>query len=197
MSESNYARVNSAGVVVERTFFSGQAPDLSTGDKWLRIIRDAKPLFDAKTQKVEETRAVDLNAGTETHGWGIISVDLVVAKAARISAVVDLYNTKIAAGRLHNTKTYQIRPDDRENFLAVAVMLARAKLNPHGGTWRDITNAEITLNDVEMGALIDSVYAYLRDLRRAVTTHKEAIRAIGTVADVGLYDITTGWPANT
>ena len=197
MSLPTHSRANSSGTVVERAIFTGEPPTLGMGDKWLKIIRDAKPLFDAKTQKVEETKVVDLNAGTETHGWSIVSVDLTVAKAARIAAVVDLYNTKVAAGRLHNTKTYQIRPEDRENLLGVAVMLARAKLNPHGGTWRDIANAEITLNDVEMGALIDSVYAYLRDLRRAVTTHKEAIRAIGTVADVGLYDITTGWPANT
>lgn len=118
------------------------------------------------------------------------------AKTKKIAAVQALLATKIAAGRLHNTKTYQIRPEDRENFLGVAVMLARAKLNPHAGAWRDLANTEVPLNDIEMGALIDSVYAYLRDLRRAATTHTVAIRALGTVALVNAYDITAGWPAN-
>ena len=123
--------------------------------------------------------------------------NLTGAKAKRIDAVKALLTTKIAAGRLHNTKTYQIDANARENFLGVAAMFGMAALNPHGGTWRDLANTEVQLNDVEMRALLTSVFNYLRDLRRALTAHIVAIRALTTVAAVNAYDITTGWPANT
>lgn len=197
MTQPTHARVNHLGVVVERAIFSDTPPDLGTGDKWLRIVRAAKPSFNPLTQKIAEAITVDVNGGTETHGWDIVSIDLAAVKKAKIEALVNLYNLKVAAGRLHNTKTYQIRPEDRENFIAVAIQFARGKVNPHGGAWRDILNAAITLNDAEMAALIDSVFAYLRDLKKQISVHKDAIKALGTAAEVDTYDITAGWPANT
>lgn len=139
---------------------------------------------------------IQLVNSVPTRAWLTLPRPLAAAKAARITAANSLLDTKVAAGRLHNTKTYQIDAKARENFLGVAGMFGMAALNPHGGTWRDLANAEIPLNDVEMRALLASVFAYSRDLRRALTTHIVAIRALATVAAVNAYDINPGWPAN-
>lgn len=127
----------------------------------------------------------------------IISSLLAPVKAKKIDDVKALFAVKVSAGKLHNAKTYQLDAAARENFLGVAAMFGMSALNPHGGTWRDLDNTEVPLNDVEMRALLAAVFVYLRDLRRALTTHIAAIRALATVADVNAYNINAGWPANT
>lgn len=124
-------------------------------------------------------------------------ISLAYAKNAKIQETIVLMNEKIAAGRFHGGKYFQIRAEDRENLIGVAVQLARGKTSPHAGKWRALDNAEVVMDDTALGALLDSVFSYLRDLRRQFTVHKEAIRALTTVNDVNAYDITTGWPANT
>ena len=168
--------------------------DKSTLAGMVQVVETARP--DPALNTVTGSTVILVN-GVPTRNWVSTPRTLADVQAVRIAAVKALLETKIAAGRLHIGNTYQIRIEDRQNFLGVAVMLARAKLNPHGGTWRNLANTEVPLTDIELGALIDSVYAYLRDLRRNATALIVSIRAQTTVAAVNALNINLGWPANT
>ena len=173
------ALVDGTKVVEVRTL--GDTPPVAPPLKWVTCSDDA------------------VQPGWAFDGTNITApvVSLSDAKISKIHAAINLMNEKIATGRLHNGKSFQIRAEDRENLLGAAVQFARGKTNPHAGKWRALDNTEVVMDDAAMGALLDSVFAYLRDLRRQFTVHKEAIRALTTVNDVNAYDITAGWPANT
>lgn len=116
------------------------------------------------------------------------------AKAERKQDVKVLLERKFAAGRAHGGKTYQLRDQDRTNLIAIKAMLTAGAVDPHDGTYRDIRNVEVELDDTEMEALCDDVFAYCRGLIKAAAAHKDAIDVLETRGSVLAYDITTGWP---
>ena len=75
-------------------------------------------------------------------------------------------------------------------------MLNGGAANPHGGTYRSAANANVTLNDTQMEALCDDVFAYCRDLIKNAAALKDSIDAASTATAINTVDINSGWPSN-
>ncbi|HEX3065420.1 MAG TPA: hypothetical protein VHQ39_08050 [Dongiaceae bacterium] len=126
--------------------------------------------------------------------------DIAVLIDIRRSEVDALLLAKSVAGvKIPNVPApIQVRDGDRANIDGQALFATLAKSGapqwPADSYWRlaDNSNFPLATADAMIGFAAAIAGAYLA-LRKASWTHKDAIAALKTAADVAAYDITAGW----
>ncbi len=202
-----YAKIDrTTGAVLEYRELTDPVRAMHKEHVMLPVTKSAKPPFNADIEKLTVTVTqpdlsnllVNVSPTAErVEGWQVDTLPLATCKANKRAKVDVLLATKIAAGRVYSGNTYQIRSQDLTNITGIRVALLAGILSPHGGIWRSILNVDIAMNDVEFALFAANVMAYIRDLIRKSSTHKDGISACANAAAVDAYDITAGWPANT
>lgn len=202
-----YAKIDRAtGQVLERLEADDMERALNKKEVWLPVTRNAKPAFNADMEKLTaivtqqdlSNLAVDVPANAERiEGWRIDTLPLATCKANKKTKVDALLAAKMAAGRVYNGNIYQIRAQDLTNITGIRVALLAGIANAHGGIWRSAANVDVAMDDAAFAMFAANIMAYVRDLIRKGSAHKDAIDALLSAAAVDAYDITAGWPANT
>ena len=202
-----YAKIDRAtGAVIEYRDLTDPVRAMHKDQVMLPVTKNAKPPFNADIERLTGTVTqpdlsnllVNVSPTAErVEGWQVDTLPLATCKANKRAKVDALLAVKIAAGRVYSGNTYQIRAQDLTNITGIRVALLSGILSPHGGIWRSILNVDVAMNDVEFALFAANVMAYIRDLIRKASAHKDGIDACANAAAVNAYDITAGWPANT
>lgn len=64
------------------------------------------------------------------------------------------------------------------------------------GKWRDKDNAMNLLTTEQARTMCEGALNYVMQCQAQYVVHKDAINALGTIANVDSYDVTTGYPTN-
>lgn len=129
-----------------------------------------------------------------------LELDLVIARTAKLAALVTAFDSAVAGGVAHGGKLLQIRDADRANINGQASR-AIASLLPGGGVtwpadfaWRMADNSYLPLatpaDMLALGAAASDRYAALR---RRLGDLKDAIAGAADLAELEAIDVGAGW----
>lgn len=156
---------------------------------------------------------VDLEAGTATWTYAVVTKSLAVRKAAMIAAIKDKalgLSGIISEGFVYalpgspaDPHTYQIGLNDQGNMTSIGGLFALGVVDAHGGFWRDASNVNVTMTQAECTAFFEAAAAYKSAIVRRMWA---LITAVGDAADTdalalinvaaGSIDGSGAWPAN-
>jgi hypothetical protein len=95
-------------------------------------------------------------------------------------------------------RTLQTRPADRERWATTnqvaSQYIAAGQPNEPMRPFRTLDNARVPMTAQEASDCLNAMQAKFGAALEQMWDHKDAVRALTTVADVQTYDITTGWP---
>ncbi len=163
---------------------SGSPPEVI----WLP---DSPPVI-TKYQSVIRTEPVPPEA-TEIE-YVVSDLPLEQAKAVCKAEVDVLKFQKIQVPVVYNGNNYDSDPTSLSNLTATVAIINAGSTLPPGFTWRDADNNDVSLDAAGVIALADVMFNRVNDCYNASWTHKNAINALTTTADVAAYDMSSGWP---
>lgn len=111
-------------------------------------------------------------------------------KKAAISA---LREQKYGQGFTYQGKIYQCNLEAQKDMTAIMLQFALGNTNPHGGEWRTVDNEAVAMDDTQVQAFIQGVFAHVYGIKNAAWTHKDNLENINDRETLVSYDITEGW----
>ena len=78
----------------------------------------------------------------------------------------------------------------------IATALSDGEILPAGFTWRDLTGAEVTVDEAQFKAFRNALAAHFVSAAKNAADHLAAVDALADAQAVIDYDFSAGWPAN-
>lgn len=114
-------------------------------------------------------------------------------RAEKKAAISALRDQKYGAGFTYQGKTFQCDLEAQKDMTAIMLQFALGNTNPHNGEWRTVDNEAVAMDDTQVQAFIQGVFAHVYGIKNAAWTHKDNLSNINDRDAIMGYDITEGW----
>lgn len=111
-----------------------------------------------------------------------------------ISAITQLRETHIQSGVVWNNNTFDTDVASQGRITAIVTSVAAGLTLPDNFTWRTADNTDVPMTAQDLKDLAQAVLDHVDACFKTSWTHKDAVRALNTAAEIAAYDYTTGWP---
>ena len=189
---SAQAVTDGQGVQHPSSIFSRWTPSELLAIGW-PPFRDAG--FDAA--QLKSTGATDQVAGSEvlrTHTTG--PRELGNLQALRRENILSRRHAAMHGGIVFAGRDWDSDPATVQTVNLIATALSDGEILPAGFTWRDLTGAEVTVDEAQFKAFRNALAAHFVSAAKNAADHLAAVDALADAQAVIDYDFTAGWPAN-